>query len=122
ESHDGHQECADGKGTIAEHAQINDRVICFQLANEKSDQPYRGQQRQRDDKARAEPIFFLAFVEHNLETADSKHKQADAPVINAHGFSAQIRRVENIQLSKQESDDSDRNVDVEDPAPAIVIG
>ena len=38
---------------------------------------------QGDDEAGAEPVVFLALVEHDLEGADGDDEQAEAPVVDA---------------------------------------
>ena len=42
-----------------------------------------GDDGQRDDEAGAEPVVFLALVEHDLEGADGDDEQAESPVVDA---------------------------------------
>ena len=42
---------------------------------------------QNKDEVRGEPVFFLAFIQHDLQRADAQREIADAPVVNA-AFSA----------------------------------
>src|SRR5436305_11931729 len=77
---------------------------------------------QRKDKVRAEPVFFLAFVEHDLQRADAQREVADAPVINAAFSALDVWRIVNEQQGHNHSRDPDRNVDIKKPAPAITFG
>ena len=71
---------------------------------------------------RREPVLLLALVEHELQRADADRQHADAPVVDRRDSLPQVRRIEDEQLRHDERRDADRNVDVEDPAPAVVVG
>ena len=77
-----------------------------------------------DDEAGAEPIVFLAFVEHGLESADGDDEQAEAPVVDslfAFADRGQVGRIFDDAVGEVEGDDADGNVDEEDPAPTVVV-
>src|ERR1700683_2389002 len=74
---------------------------------------------------RFEPIIALAFVEDNLQSSEAEGAEAKADVIDF-GFAElaalQIRRVLNEPGSEEQGNDSDWNVDEENPAPSEVVG
>ncbi len=70
---------------------------------------------------RGEPVFLLAFVEHDLQSADPNYQQPHAPIIHAAGTPLDICRIEDERVRHQECDDPDRNIDIEDPPPAVTI-
>src|SRR5271156_2544394 len=74
-----------------------------------------------------EPIDFLTFIENNLQTADTERDEAQADVVDANSllaltFFLQVGRILNEALGEIERKDTDRNVDVKDPAPAEIVG
>ena len=83
---------------------------------------HRAQNRQRRDQTRGEPVVFLTLVEHELEGADPDREHADAPVVDAPRRLPDVGRVEDEHPRHDERRDPDRNVDVEDPSPAVVVG
>ena len=85
-------------------------------------QTYHRQDRQRNDEVRAEPVVFLSLVEHDLQAADADRQQSDSPVVDAGFLPPQIGRIEDENLRQDHRDHADRNVDVEDPAPTVVVG
>src|SRR5580704_18403820 len=121
-SYDRHNERANRIGAVTKDAKIDYRVFGFQFTNDetaKSDDCEHGQD---DDKVRPEPIIFLPLVEHDLKRTHSDHQQTDPPVVDALRFFAQVVRIKNEGLSQKNCENTDRNVDVENPAPTIVIG
>ena len=69
-----HQECADRIGSVAEYAEIDNRMLSFQLANDQATQSHYSEHRQRDDEMRAEPVFLLALIEHDLKRSHPQHE------------------------------------------------
>jgi len=83
-----------------------------------------GDDAEGDDEARTEPVVFLALVEHDLEGSDGDDEEAESPVIDAFFALAnfgEVGRVFNEAVGEDERDDSDRDVEEEDPAPGIVV-
>src|SRR5690242_11533549 len=70
---------------------------------------------------RTEPVFFLAFVQHHLQRPHTYYEQPDTPVVNAGALSPQVRRIENKRLSQEDRKHSNRHIDIEDPAPAVIV-
>ena len=73
-------------------------------------------------KSGREPVALLPEVERQLQRPDPQREQSDPPVINPLRLAAEIRRIEDVQLRHQQRNDSDREVDVEHPAPAVCVG
>jgi len=72
------------------------------------------------DLGRAEPVLELAAVQHHLQGADADAQCAEAEEIEtaAPPALAFLDRSENTDKRK----DADRNVDIEHPAPGIILG
>ena len=49
----------------------------------KNTSPHDAEDGQHENEVRAEPVFFLAFIEHDLQRADAESEVADAPVVHA---------------------------------------
>ena len=54
-----------------------------QFANDQSSHTNDRQHRKYNDEVRSEPVVFLPFVEHDLQTADAHRQQPNAPEIDA---------------------------------------
>ena len=80
EAEHGHQEDPDRVGADLEHAQVHDRVLGPQLANDERHEPGHREHGQRHDEARLEPVVLLPNVEQELQRADADRQQPDAPV------------------------------------------
>src|SRR5207247_9812571 len=93
-----------------------------QLASDKYGQTEKGEGSQNNDEVRSEPVFFLSFVEHDLQRADAYGQQSHAPIIDPSCFALDVGRVEDKGLRHQQGDDANRNIDVEHQTPAITIG
>src|SRR5271156_872188 len=87
--------------------------------------------RENRDEVRCKPVIFLTFVEHYLQTADPEHDQAYPDVVNTVPAMAaallfhplfKIGRILDEMIGEQQRDNSYRHIDIEDPAPAVVVG
>src|SRR4051812_14149957 len=76
---------------------------------------------QRKNEMRREPVIFLAFIEHDLERANAQREIADAPVVNAAFSALNVWRIVNEHGGHDHGNYSDRDVDIEEPAPAITV-
>src|ERR1700721_2607367 len=77
-----------------------------------------------NDEAGAEPVVFLALVEHGLQGGDGDHEEAESPVVDAFAALAkcgEVRRVFDDAVGHVERQDAHRDVDKEDPAPTEVV-
>ena len=76
-------------------------------------------------KFEANQAFSSPFVEHDLETAHREGEQAEPDVVElaeVGAVSLDPRRVVDKTHDQKEGHDADGNVDVEDPAPGVVVG
>ena len=74
---------------------------------------------------RAEPVFFLPLVEHDLQRPDGDGEQAQTDAVDAAEFLAdalEVGRVFNDAAGENDGENADGDIEEEDPAPAIVVG
>ena len=119
-----HDELGHAHVAAAEEAQVEDGMLDGELAPEEECEADDGGDRQGDDEAGAEPVVFLALVEHDLKGADGDDEQAEAPVVDALAALAnfgEIRRVFDHAVGEVEREDADGDVEEEDPAPGVVV-
>ena len=121
EPDDRHQKHADGIAPRLEHAQIDDRIVSRQLVHDERYQRDDADDGERRDEGRFEPVFLLSFVEHDLQRADAHDQHPHPPVVHPPRLGAEIRRIEDVELRHHDRRDAHRDVDVEDPAPAVVV-
>src|SRR5438270_13983799 len=69
---------------------------------------------------RVEPILELAAVEHHLQCTDSDAQGHKTEEIE--GLAMSMARLANKDQDAEAGDYADRQVDVEDPAPAVILG
>ena len=78
----------------------------------------------------AEPIPFLAFAEHDFPADHGDAEEAEAEGVERRGAAArrldalllEVVRVVDDGVAEDEREEADGDVEVEDPAPAIVVG
>ena len=83
---------------------------------------YGRRHRERDDQIRGEPVLLLPLVEPDLQRGDADGQQADAPVVDPGRPPRDIGRVEHVRAQHGVGGDAERDVDVEHPAPGVVVG
>src|SRR6185503_2826726 len=69
----------------------------------------------------SKPVFLLPFVEHDLQSSHANDQQADSPIVNSGSLAPQVGRIKDECLGEKNRDDPDRNIDIEDPPPAVVV-
>src|SRR6202048_4143476 len=72
------------------------------------------------DLARMEPVLQLAPVEHQLQGADPQAQGQESDEIER--LAMHVAGLADENENAQRAQHADRQVDVEDPAPAVVIG
>ena len=107
---------------MPEDGEIDNRLASAPLLDDEADQRGNRDHDQREDEGRRQPVFFLSLVEHDLQGGDADREQAQAPIVDAAGAAHEIRRIEDVPLRHHEREHADWNVDVEHPAPRIVVG
>ncbi len=88
--------------------------------HQKQVKAHRRHARLDDDFAGGEPVQRATSVEHHLKRADGQRKRAEADPVQPHRVA-----VRGFLQKRQQADrrhDTERNIDVEDPAPTVMIG
>ena len=67
---------------MPEYPQINDRVLLVQFPDDEGGKTNGGDDGQRDDLGRGEPVEILAFIQHQLQRTDPD----DEPIVQPVGF------------------------------------
>ena len=89
--------------------------------NDKQNQHQTCEERERADPIRGEPILLLAFIENDLQGADSDRKHPNAPGIDFRGRTPDVLRIEDEHLRHNDRNNADGNVHVEHPPPRIIV-
>ena len=121
ESQHGHKKDTGGVGAIFEDPQIHHRMGGHEFSRDEEHESDDAENRQNENEVRAEPVFFLAFIEQDLQRANAEREIADAPVVHAAFSALDVWRIVNEQHGHDDGRDPDRNVDIEKPAPGITV-
>src|SRR5712672_3101470 len=97
-------------------------MLGSEFTNDKSDQRADSKNAQNADEVRAEPVQLLPFVQHNLQTGNAERQVAHAPEIYFGCRAFDVARIEDKYAGQKHCQNSDRNIDVEDPSPAVAVG
>jgi hypothetical protein len=84
----------------------------------------RCENRQGQNEMRPKPVVFLAFVEHHLQCSYSERQERHANIIYLHCRTRQAlnpRRIFVKAKDQEECQNSDRQIDEENPPPAVVV-
>src|SRR4051812_31604009 len=99
---------------------VDDRIFIPPFPYDHEDQRCCGDDRQRNNQVRLEPVFALTFVEDDLQCTESKRDKSESDIVDV-GFTElappEIWRILDQPRSQQDRQDANRNVDEEDPAP-----
>src|ERR1700678_103691 len=105
--------------------QVDDGIFLVPLPENDKDQRGGGNYRQPNDEMRIKPVVTLAFIEDHLQSSEAERNKAKPGVVDMGFFQLsplKVGRILNKPRRKQERNNSDRNVDGENPAPGKVIG
>src|SRR5258705_13946401 len=69
-----------------------------------------------------EPVVPLAFLEHQLQSAESCHEQAEPGPVDVTFLANQVRRILDEARDKDQVHYTDGHIDVKDPRPGELIG
>src|ERR1700710_1747141 len=91
------------------------------------DQSGGGEDGEGADHGIAEPVFFLALVEGELQAADAEGDEAEAHEVDLEVLGLlfaelEVRWVFDHAVAEVERDEPDGDVDEEDPVPVEVVG
>src|SRR6516225_3432665 len=110
---------------ILEQPNVNDGGLLKPLPEHQGNQADRGNDDERGDEARAEPVILLAPVQKNLQRADAQGQQGDADVVQLDPGALQpdqIGRVVDQAIYQKQGQQAHRKIDEKDPPPGIIEG
>ena len=119
-----HDELGHGDVAAFEEVQVDDGVVDTEFAPKEEGEGDDGHDERGANEGGAEPVVFLAFVEHDLEGGDEEDEKAESPVVDAFALFAafgEVGRVFDEALGEDEGEDADGDVEKEQPAPAGVV-
>ena len=94
-----------------------------ELANDKSNESEYAEEGENANLRAGEPVVPLAGVEDDLQRAETEGEESDTPEVNAAGaVLADVGRVMDKRAHHDHRDHADWQVEVEDPAPGVVVG
>ena len=120
-----------GKVAVEQHAEIHNRPRLLQLPINQAAQP---QHKERDEdldapERIAQPIPLLPLAQEHFPRDDHNDEQAEPDVIEAENlflqrsqFLLEILRIVDDRRAEKEGGDANRDVDIKNPAPRILIG
>ena len=121
-----------GNGEVAnlEQSQIDDRVWCVQLPPDGGAEADNRDGGHPADEGGAEPVVDLSAVEQDIQRSRAKTDERDAdtvdvePAIDANGpaFFLKSQWVMDKAVGEKQRQDTDGNVDEEDPTPVVIVG
>src|SRR5208337_1493571 len=120
-----HEERSSGVVAIFEEMQLDDGILLAKLPKDCADQADSRKHGAPDDEVRFKPVVALPFIENDLEEAEADAEESQADVVNldaqAIAFPGDMRRIGDERGGHKDGEDSDGNVDEEDPAPGVVV-
>ncbi len=128
-----HEEEGDGEGLALEEREVQDRPVADanlpQLPDDERDERGSAGEDEEGDDVRAEPIVFLALVEDELERTEADGQKGEAEVVEVKAalfgdgdLFIDPGWIFDEARGEEEREQSDGDVDEEDPAPVVVVG
>ena len=114
------KEIGRGKIAVAKQGRSDEGLVAGKNVNHEQIESQSGQDRLGDDFARGEPVQQLTPVQHQLQRCHSQAERGETEKIES-----QIRgspRPGQRQIEPGQGQRADRQIDVENPAPAVIIG
>ena len=118
-AHDEHQKISHREIRVLEQPEADEGLTRRQRVNEENVSGGDGYAGLDPDLRRAEPILELTAIEENLQRADRETEGAEAEEVEARAARLRLAHISDEANGRQ---DADRHVDVEHPAPAVVVG
>ena len=110
---------------IFEHAEIDDGILDAQFPDHAGDHADEHEDSEEANKIRGEPVFALALVQDDLHAAEAEADEAKANVVDAKAFlqvdAFHVWRIGDEEVGERQGNQANWNVDVEDPAPGIIV-
>ena len=120
-----HEQAADGEVFVFEESDVHDGGFVTPLPPDEAGHAGDEEEGEDTDEAGGEPGVFFAFVEHDLHASHGEGEEAEADVVEAAEVGAiglDPGRVVDEAGDEDEGEEADGDVDVEDPAPGVVVG
>ena len=123
DAHHGHQHETGGKVSALENPQIHQRMLHPEFPHNESDHGDGGNRHKPSDPDRAQPVHFLSLVQHDLQRRKPDRQQSEPDEVNGRlQVAFDVRRVLDEPFRQRHRQQADRQVDVENPAPGIIVG
>ncbi|MND98330.1 hypothetical protein D3C80_906760 [compost metagenome] len=110
----------DAKVAVHKQSQVDYRVLVGQFPDDEGHQEHQRNQTANDNEVRLEPIQVIAFIQDNLQGADTDDQAQQTDVIHrltlGH-YRSRTHLLAHDYCGKQ----ADRYVDEEDPRPAVAV-
>ena len=109
---------------ILEEAHFDDRVFVKPFPNDERNQSDAGNDGERENEMRPEPVVLLPLVEHDLQGAHAEGEQTHADVVDLYSRARGALhpgRIFDQAIDQKQCQDADRQVDEENPAPGVVV-
>src|SRR3954452_3585368 len=98
-------------------------MVNGEFPNNEPDHGNNREHRQPYDEAGIKPVLFLPLIQNQLEAREEDSHQSETNVVDATAFGPfEVWRVFDKPHRHQDRENTNRNVDVEDPAPGIIVG
>src|SRR5689334_2409782 len=97
-------------------------MVGRQFADHEGDKAEDAERGENADVVGREPVFTLSGVEQELQRADAKGEESDAPEIDLAVSALDVVRIDDEAVHQEERQDADGKIEVEDPAPIVVVG
>ncbi len=114
-----------GEGAVLEQAQVDHRMVVVQLPEHHGDQSHHGDDGEGHDEGAGEPVVALALVQHDLEGRQADDHQGEADEVDLlavlQAQPLEVRRIHEDGAGEHHGQDAHRDVDEEDPVPAVVV-
>jgi hypothetical protein len=115
---DAHQ--PDAKVAVPEQGWLDERMLVGKDVRHEHVQRNACEQRLDHDLGVAEPVERFTSVQHHLQCPDGQAEQREAEQVEASGMID--RRLVHKRRQPEPGQQAERQVDVEDPAPVVVLG
>ncbi len=130
EADDEHKDGGDEEVGDSEEAKIDDGFLGDKgFPDEHGGNAEDGEYGEANDEVGAEPVFFLPFVEDDLQGTESESDESEADVVDFETIFPNVGLllfglfgVFNKEVGEKEGEAAHGNVDVEDPTPVVVVG
>src|SRR5580704_4716948 len=120
----------DREVAFAQQCQLDHRIVMAPFPPNRDRNSHKSNSQKGRDEMTFQPVVALTPVQHHLEKGKSDRDQADSHVVNPKTaatpslfpFFGKFDRIMDQPARQQQRQQSDRNIDEEDPSPREVVG